>query len=152
MIYFVIVAGIILFDQIVKKIVVANMFVGETIPVMEDIFHITYIQNRGAAFSLWEQQWVVLIAFPAIVMIAGLMFLFIKRKIWDKLYLISIALICGGGMGNLIDRVLYGYVVDMFDFRVFPVFNIADIFICAGCGLMLIYVIFLERKNGDNEQ
>jgi len=152
MIYFVIVAGIILFDQIVKKIVVANMFVGETIPVMEDIFHITYIQNRGAAFSLWEQQWVVLIAFPAIVMIAGLVFLFIKRKIWDKLYLISIALICGGGMGNLIDRVLYGYVVDMFDFRVFPVFNIADIFICAGCGLMLIYVIFLERKNGDNEQ
>ena len=128
------------------------MFVGETIPVMEDIFHITYIQNRGAAFSLWEQQWVVLIAFPAIVMIAGLVFLFIKRKIWDKLYLISIALICGGGMGNLIDRVLYGYVVDMFDFRVFPVFNIADIFICAGCGLMLIYVIFLERKNGDNEQ
>ena len=141
-----------MFDRIVKKIVVANMFVGETIPVMEDIFHITYIQNRGAAFSLWEQQWVVLIVFPAIVMIAGLVFLFIKRKTWDKLYLISIALICGGGMGNLIDRVLHGYVVDMFDFRVFPVFNIADIFICVGCGLMLIYVIFLERKNGDNEQ
>ena len=152
MIYFVIVAGIILFDRIVKKIVVANMFVGETIPVMEDIFHITYIQNRGAALSLWEHQWVVLIVFPAIVMIAGLVFLFIKRKTWDKLYLISIALICGGGMGNLIDRVLHGYVVDMFDFRVFPVFNIADIFICVGCGLMLIYVIFLERKNGDNEQ
>jgi signal peptidase II len=61
-------------------------------------------------------------------------------------------MICGGGIGNLIDRIMQGYVVDMFDFRVFPVFNIADIFVCAGCGLMLIYVIFLERKNGDNEQ
>jgi signal peptidase II len=152
MIYFVIVAGIILFDQIVKKIVVSNMYVGETIPLLENFFHITYIHNRGAAFSLWEQQWVLLIAFPAIVMIVGLVCLFIKRKTWDKLYLLSIAMICGGGLGNLIDRIAHGYVVDMFDFRVFPVFNIADIFICIGCGLMLIYVIFLERKNGDNEQ
>jgi signal peptidase II len=128
------------------------MYVGETIPLLENFFHITYIHNRGAAFSLWEQQWVLLIAFPAIVMIVGLVCLFIKRKTWDKLYLLSIAMICGGGLGNLIDRIAHGYVVDMFDFRVFPVFNIADIFICIGCGLMLIYVIFLERKNGDNEQ
>jgi signal peptidase II len=152
MIYFVIVAGIILLDQIVKKIVVSNMYVGESIPLLEDFFHITYIHNKGAAFSLWEQQWILLIAFPAIVMVVGLVCLFIKRKTWDKLYLLSIALICGGGLGNLIDRIIQGYVVDMFDFRVFPVFNIADIFICIGCGLMLIYVIFLERKNGDNEQ
>lgn len=152
MIYFVIVAGIILLDQIVKKIVVSNMYLGESIPLLEDFFHITYIHNEGAAFSLWEQQWVLLIAFPAIVMIVGLVCLFIKRKTWDKLYLLSIAMICGGGLGNLIDRITHGYVVDMFDFRVFPVFNIADIFICVGCGLMLIYVIFLERKNGDNEQ
>lgn len=152
MIYFVIVAGIILLDQIVKKIVVSNMYVGESIPLLEDFFHITYIHNKGAAFSLWEQQWILLIAFPAIVMVVGLVCLFIKRKTWDKLYLLSIALICGGGLGNLIDRIIQGYVVDMFDFRVFPVFNIADIFICIGCGLMLIYVIFLERKNGDDEQ
>lgn len=152
MIYFVIVAGIILLDQIVKKIVVSNMYLGESIPLLEDFFHITYIHNKGAAFSLWEQQWVLLIAFPAIVMIVGLVCLFIKRKTWDKLYLLSIAMICGGGLGNLIDRITHGYVVDMFDFRVFPVFNIADIFICVGCGLMLIYVIFLERKNSDNEQ
>jgi len=152
MIYFVIIAGIIIFDQFIKNIVVDKMSVGETIPVLEDIFHITYIQNTGAAFSLWQQQWLVLIVMPAIVMAVGIVFLFIKRKTWDKFYLTSIAMICGGGLGNLIDRVLQGYVVDMFDFRVFPVFNIADIFICAGCGLMLIYVIFLERKNGDNEQ
>lgn len=152
MIYFVIVAGIILLDQIVKKIVVSNMYVGESIPLLEDFFHITYIHNKGAAFSLWEQQWILLIVFPAIVMVVGLVCLFIKRKTWDKLYLLSIALICGGGLGNLIDRIIQGYVVDMFDFRVFPVFNIADIFICIGCGLMLIYVIFLERKNGDDEQ
>ena len=89
MIYFVIVAGIILLDQIVKKIVVSNMYVGESIPLLEDFFHITYIHNKGAAFSLWEQQWILLIAFPAIVMVVGLVCLFIKRKTWDKLYLLS---------------------------------------------------------------
>lgn len=152
MIYFVIIAGIIIFDQFIKNIVVDKMSVGETIPVLEDIFHITYIQNTGAAFSLWQQQWLVLVVMPAIVMIAGMVFIFLKRKTWNKFYLASIAMICGGGLGNLIDRIVQGYVVDMFDFRVFPVFNIADIFICTGCGLMLIYVIFLERKNGDNGQ
>lgn len=59
---------------------------------------------------------------------------------------LSIAFICGGGLGNLIDRILQGYVVDLFDFRVFPVFNIADIFICVGCGLLLLDVLFSERK------
>ena len=59
---------------------------------------------------------------------------------------LAIAFICGGGLGNLIDRTTQGYVVDLFDFRVFPVFNIADIFICVGCGLLLLYVFVSERK------
>lgn len=59
---------------------------------------------------------------------------------------LAIAFICGGGLGNLIDRITQGYVVDLFDFRVFPVFNIADIFICVGCGLLLLDVFVAERK------
>ena len=59
---------------------------------------------------------------------------------------LAIAFICGGGLGNLIDRITQGYVVDLFDFRVFPVFNIADIFICVGCGLLLLNVFVSERK------
>jgi signal peptidase II len=63
----------------------------------------------------------------------------------------AVSFICGGGLGNLIDRITAGYVVDIFDFRVFPVFNIADIFICVGCGLMILDVLILERKNERHE-
>lgn len=61
--------------------------------------------------------------------------------------LLSLAFIAGGGLGNVVDRVFFGYVVDYFDFRVFPIFNIADIFVCVGCALLVIYVLFIEGKH-----
>lgn len=151
MIYFIVTAAVILVDQLVKRAVLSNMTVGETIPLLENIFHITYVQNRGAAFSMWEQQWVVLIVIPTVALAAGLVLIYIKRETWSRLTLLSVALICGGGIGNLIDRIMQGYVVDMFDCRFFPffdfpVFNVADISICVGCGLLLLDVIFLEGK------
>ncbi len=147
MVYYLIAAFVIVFDRVVKYLVVSNLNPWETIPVIEDIFHFTYVQNKGAAFSMWEGQWLVLEALPLAVIAAGLVLLFRKRKSWDKLMLASIAFICGGGLGNLIDRMSLGYVVDIFDFRVFPVFNIADIFICTGCGLMVLDILFFERKH-----
>ena len=149
MIYFIVAAAVILVDQLVKHAVLSGMTVGETIPLLDDIFHITYVQNRGAAFSMWEQQWVMLILVPAVALAAGLVLIYIKRNIWSRLTLLSIALICGGGIGNLIDRIFQGYVVDMFDCRFFPffdfpVFNVADISICVGCGLLILDIIFLE--------
>lgn len=147
MVYYLIAASVIVFDRVVKYLVVSNLNPWETIPVIEDIFHFTYVQNKGAAFSMWEGQWLVLEALPLAVIAAGLVLLFRKRKSWDKLMLASIAFICGGGLGNLIDRMSLGYVVDIFDFRVFPVFNIADIFICTGCGLMVLDILFFERKH-----
>ena len=151
MIYYLIAAAVIVFDRVVKKLVVSNMVPWETIPVIEDIFHFTYVQNRGAAFSMWQGQWIILIGFPLAAIAVGLILIYLKRNKWDKLMLTSVAMICGGGLGNLIDRVMLGYVVDLFDFRVFPVFNIADIFICVGCGLMILDVLFFERKNSSNE-
>ena len=151
MVYYLIAAAIVLLDRIIKKLVVSNMMPWETIPVIEDIFHFTYVQNRGAAFSMWQEQWIILIALPLLVIIAGLVIMYVMRKKWDRLMLISIAMICGGGLGNLIDRMTLGYVVDLFDFRVFPVFNVADIFICVGCGLMILDVLLFERKNDGNE-
>ncbi len=151
MVYYLIAAAVILLDRIIKKIVVSNMMPWETIPVIEDIFHFTYVQNRGAAFSMWQEQWVILVALPLLVIVAGLVLLFVMRNKWDRLMLISIAMICGGGLGNLIDRMTLGYVVDLFDFRVFPVFNVADIFICIGCGLMVLDVLLFERKKDGNE-
>ena len=152
MIYYLIIAAIIVSDRIVKLLVSSNLAVGETIPLIENVFHITYVQNRGAAFSMWEQQWLILVVLPAVVMLAGMILLYVRRKTWNRFYLLSISFICGGGLGNLIDRTAQGYVVDMFDFRVFPVFNIADIFICAGCGLLLLYIIFIERKHDSDER
>ncbi len=152
MIYYLIIAAIIVSDRIVKLLVSSNLAVGETIPLIENVFHITYVQNRGAAFSMWEQQWLILVVMPAVVMLAGMILLYVRRKTWNRFYLQSISFICGGGLGNLIDRTVQGYVVDMFDFRVFPVFNIADIFICAGCGLLLLYIIFIERKHDSDER
>lgn len=132
-------------------LVVSGMQPWETIPIIENVFHFTYVQNTGAAFSMWQEQWVVLVLLPLVVIAAGFVLMILKRNKWDKLMLIAIAFICGGGLGNLIDRMTLGYVVDLFDFRVFPVFNIADIFICVGCGLMILDVLFFERKNGNNE-
>lgn len=151
MIYYLAAAAVILFDRVVKKAVTANMQPWETIPVIRDVFHFTYVQNKGAAFSMWQEQWSVLIALPFVVIAAGLVLIYLKRNTWKPLMLTAVAFICGGGLGNLIDRMLFGYVVDIFDFRVFPVFNIADIFICIGCGLMILDVLFFERKNDGNE-
>ena len=151
MIYYLIAAAVIVFDRVVKKLVVSNMVPWETIPVIEGIFHFTYVQNRGAAFSMWQGQGIILIGFPLAAIAVGLILIYLKRNKWDKLMLTSVAMICGGGLGNLIDRIMLGYVVDLFDFRVFPVFNIADIFICVGCGLMILDVLFFERKNSSNE-
>lgn len=144
--YYILIVVIIAFDQLIKKIVVSQMNLHETIPIFQNIFHITYIQNRGAAFSLLEGYSAVLILFPAVVIIAAFIFMVVKGKTLHKLLAISISFVIAGGAGNLIDRVLLGYVVDYFDFRVFPIFNIADIFVCIGCGLLIIYVLFVDGK------
>lgn len=151
MVYYLIAVAVILFDRVIKKLVMSNMHPWETIPIIEDIFHFTYVQNRGAAFSMWEEQWSILIGLPFVVIAAGFVLMYLMRNKWDRLMLTAVAFICGGGLGNLIDRMFLGYVVDIFDFRVFPVFNIADIFICMGCGLMILDVLFFERNNGSNE-
>lgn len=147
MYYFLIVVGVVALDQLVKRIIVANLSLAQSIPVIQDIFHITYIRNTGAAFSLMDgMQW-FLVLFPVLLVVAAVAFLIIKRKSAHPLLLASVAMIAGGGVGNLIDRIAYGYVVDFFDFRIFPIFNVADIFVCVGCGLMILYVLFFDGKN-----
>ncbi len=138
-------------DHLVKYLVASQMIQGESIPVVPEIFHITYVQNRGAAFSMMEGQWFFLIVLPCAAILTAMIILFWKRKVWSVCMNLAIAFICGGGMGNLIDRICQGYVVDLFDFRVFPVFNVADIFICVGCGLLLLDVLLSERKKKNDE-
>lgn len=128
------------------------MTLHESIPVINHVFHITYIQNTGAAFSLMEGFRLLLILLPAVLILAAMVYMFVKRKTSHPMLLLSLAFICGGGLGNVIDRAVLGYVVDYLDFRVFPIFNVADIFVCLGCGLLVIYLLFLDGKASEKNK
>ena len=146
MYYFLIIIAVVILDQIIKNFVVDTMALYESIPVLQDIFHITYIHNTGAAFSIMAGQISILILLPLLMIIAAVVFMLIMRKKGHPLMMTSVALIAGGGIGNLVDRIALGYVVDYLDFRVFPIFNLADIAVCVGCGLLVLYVLFFDGK------
>lgn len=120
------------------------MTVNESLPIFNDVFHITYVQNFGAAFSILQGKQVFLIAFTLVALIGMFLYMAIKIKVNHWLLTLSLSFIIGGGLGNLLDRVRLGYVVDFFDFRVFPVFNLADICVCLGCGMLILYVFQFE--------
>lgn len=140
---YVLIAGILLLDQIVKYVVRDCMYVGESIPMISGVFHLTYVRNTGAAFNLFEGMSMFLqaVTFFALIFAVWFMEKHLERH-WSLL--LSMILIISGGMGNLIDRVMMGYVTDVFDFRFFPVFNIADIAICVGCFFLVLYTFFFD--------
>ena len=137
-----IIGGSILVDKIVKIIISSTIDVGETIPVIKDIFHFTYIRNEGAAFGmLSEHRWVfMIISSVAIVAMCIYLFKFCKERMLTR---IGIALVIGGGIGNMIDRIFLGYVVDMIDCRFidFYIFNVADSCVCVGAGIVFLGVL-----------
>lgn len=127
-----------LFDQFVKWFVAGHMELGESIPVIPNIFHLTYILNPGAAFGIMEgQQWFFL---AIVVVLFGAYFWLRDRIPKEPFYFpCAIGMLLGGALGNAIDRVRIHRVVDFFDFRVWPIFNVADIAICCGVALILLY-------------
>ena len=141
--------GILVFviDQLVKHLVVSTMHLGQSFPVIKGIFHITYVLNPGAAFGMLEhQRWF----FIVVALAAVLLGVFFYRKLQQESILMrsGAGLLLGGAVGNLADRIQSGLVVDFLDFRIWPVFNIADIAICAGAGI-LIFDIW-QRRNEDD--
>ncbi len=142
---------IIVLDQIVKAFVDSSMEVGQSVQVWGDFFKITYVQNTGAAFSFMEGHPGLLSFVTGIVLAALLGYIAVKGKSYDRFLTVSLAFIIAGGVGNLIDRVLRGFVVDMFDFGFWPVFNIADIAICLGCAMLVVYMLFIEPKKKKKE-
>lgn len=137
---------IVLFDQATKLLVIRYLMPVHTIPIVQDALHLTYVENRGAAFGmLSNNRWVfMIISGLSIVLVAGY-FLLRKRK-GHFLLDLSLAFILAGGIGNMIDRIRLGYVVDFIDFRLinFAVFNVADSFISIGAVLLLVDLLFLE--------
>lgn len=139
--------GVIGLDQLTKYLVVQNIPLHGFVPVWDGVFHLTYTQNTGAAFSSFQgQHWLFVL-----VMLAFLGFIiweFPKKRMGfkplERWLLVSIL---AGGIGNMIDRLQLGYVVDMVavDFMDFAIFNVADIFITCGCFLLIVHLIFFNK-------
>ena len=139
--------GIVAADQISKLLVVANIPLFAQVPVIPGLFHLTYTQNTGAAFSSFEgMTWLFAIVF--VVFAAGIVWEFSKKR-WPftTFERWCIVAVFAGGLGNMIDRLRLGYVVDMIavEFIDFPVFNVADSFITCGCVLLLVHLFFFNK-------
>ena len=140
--------AVILVDQLTKLWTVRSLVhVGASYKLIPGVLHFTYVQNRGAGMGLLADHRWVFMTVSCIAIAAILAFIVIKRP-KDKLLLTSLALIAGGGAGNMIDRVALGYVVDMINVELidFYVFNVADSAVCIGCGMMILYMIIDEVR------
>ncbi|MBI3990795.1 MAG: signal peptidase II [Candidatus Omnitrophica bacterium] len=137
---------VLIIDQWAKYIVSKNLWPGDSIPVINGIFHITLITNTGGAFGLFKGQTRFFIMASLAAMFTILFLSFRRRKSkYPAVVKTGLGFILGGTLGNLIDRLKYGYVIDFLDFRVWPVFNIADTAITLGTGL-LIFSMLLHKK------
>jgi len=136
--------GIVLIDQLVKYYVEMTMLPGESIPVASPFFHITFVLNPGAAFGIFrDQQWLFLVT--AVFFVVGFLASYARlRRSGCLIHYGSVAL-AAGAVSNLIDRIRIGHVVDFFDFRVWPVFNVADIAIVLGAAAVL-WALFIQKK------
>ena len=141
-------------DQFTKYLTVVNIPLHEELPFIPGLLQFTYVQNTGAAFSSFEgQQWLFALIFVAFT--GMLVFEYFKNSMgFTTFERWCIAAIYGGGLGNMIDRVRMGYVVDMIEttFIEFPVFNVADCFITCGCILMMVHLILFNKEFWKDEK
>ena len=139
-------------DQILKVLAIEYLKPVGSYPIIPDIFHLTYVENRGAAFGMMAGQKWFLIWVTAIVILAAVIAI-MAGKIKNTTVLFSVATIIGGGVGNLIDRVYRGYVVDYVHLKIidFAVFNFADICVTVGTAILLVYLLFYELKHRNKE-
>lgn len=134
-----------LLDQLLKYWIRTNMTLGQSIPVLTGIFHITYIENPGAAFGILSNHRMLFLVLTAVI-VAIMYYLYRSLRNKQSLAACSLGLIISGAIGNFIDRFLRGTVTDMFDFQIWPVFNIADICICVGI-FILCYILIVKGED-----
>ncbi|WP_067103140.1 signal peptidase II [Streptococcus sp. DD13] len=146
----VLMVGIVLLDQLVKWYVVSNIPINESRPFIPHILSLSYLRNYGAAYSLLQNQQFLFLVLT-FLLIPAFIFLFVKRIKGNLPILFALSFLIAGGIGNFIDRMRWGYVVDMFqtEFINFPVFNVADSFLTIGV-IWLMVTLFMEEKNASN--
>lgn len=144
------VTAIVLLDRLSKIYFLNLLDVGESIPLIRNVVHFTLVFNTGIAFGLFKNQGIifVIIAVIAIVLlIYNIYYYFQHEKVLSRTYIVAVSLILGGAIGNLIDRIYYGQVIDFIDLRIWPVFNIADSAITIGAILFVVKCIPLSSKS-----
>ena len=152
MFYAILAAALVVLDQIVKYLVRANIDLGASIPFIPYVMDLTYVQNTGAAFSILRQHtWLLTLTSAVVVLV--MCWLTVKGFFNNRLGLWSAALVLAGGVGNLIDRAVFGCVTDMFQttFMDFAVFNVADCCITIGVPLLFLYVWLYVGKDEKKE-
>ncbi|MBO5735437.1 MAG: signal peptidase II [Clostridia bacterium] len=139
--------GSVILDQLTKAIVVSQMALYEEVPFLPGLIRFYHTRNTGAAFSMFSDNRWVFMVFSVIAMMI-MTYLLVKFHGRHWLLSVSLAAVLGGGIGNMIDRVLSGYVVDFLDFQFmkFAVFNVADIFVTCGSVALAVYILFIEPK------
>ena len=151
--YLLAIAACIAADQAVKLYVVSHLALYESAPLLPGVVELLYIQNTGGGFSILAgHTWLLTILTAALM--AGVAALMVKRVFPHPLAMWSMAAILGGGLGNLIDRVRLGYVVDMFNFQFmsYPVFNLADVLVVGGTiGFAAYYVLLYDKVQAKKE-
>jgi signal peptidase II len=152
--------GILLLDQWTKSMVVQKLPVYQRLEVIQGFFNLTHVRNTGGAFGIFGGErgglGSILFVVVSLIAIGAIVFLFLKIKESEKTLALSFSLILSGAVGNLIDRLRYGEVVDFLDFHLstyhWPAFNVADSAICIGIGLMALELLKGDRKKSTKPQ
>ncbi|MCK5580485.1 MAG: signal peptidase II [Candidatus Omnitrophica bacterium] len=140
---------VVLLDRITKIFFSEILSPGETLPVIHRFVHMTLVHNTGIAFGLFKDKGLVFIVIPIIAIVLLVYNIYYYKNNDEKLsrfYIVGFSLILGGAIGNLIDRICFGYVIDFIDLRVWPVFNIADSAITVGAIIVALQCIPLTQK------
>lgn len=150
--FFVGVGGLLLLDQLTKWLVLETLTKVDTQALIEGVLHFTYCENRGAAFGILENQiWFFVLI--TVLVLAGVGYYMVRYRPTSKWLNGSLLLLTGGALGNFVDRIFRGYVIDFIDFRLidFAIFNVADCFVVVGACMLAIYMIFSEYKKEKNK-
>ena len=152
--YALIIAAGIVIDQISKLLAVVYLKPVRDFPLIKDVFHFYYTANPGAAFGMLSDNRWVFMSFSTVMIVGMCVFLFFPKKQSRPLFNIAMAIVISGGIGNMIDRIAYGKVVDFFYFKLinFAIFNVADVFVCVGAGLMVLDVILEIAEESKKEK
>lgn len=147
MITFFIFILILALDQVTKYLIVNNFTLYQSRPIIDNIFHLTYVQNRGAAFGVFQGQ-ITFFIIVTFLVLAMIIYFYHQLPLDNFSNRLALGLALAGTIGNLIDRIRLGYVIDFLDFRIWPVFNVADSAIVISVTIFAYWILVLDNNQG----